>query len=185
VDARLEAFRHIQKTCMAILKAVEIYQNRIFGKVCRWFLFGHTQSAFIFSSSVMSLTFSLYVYSSFISSHHRYSFLDLSLLWRTYCDLAFLVFSLISLSWIICSFKNYKEKWVSGRWTLAPCSKSIGCPAPSWHCAHWNTSAVKSGVYVVPMMLCMPTKATVTTGPFWISMWKSSRVLGYCLPKTK
>lgn len=169
---------------MAILKAVEIYQNRIFGKVCRWFLFGHAQSAFIFFSSVVSLTFPLYVY-SFISSHHRYFFLDLSLLWRTYCDLAFLVFSLISLSWIICSFKNYKEKWVSGRWTLAPCSKSIGCPAPSWHCAHWNTSAVKSGVYVVPMMLCMPTKATVTTGPFWISMWKSSRVLGYCLPKTK
>lgn len=30
VDARLEAFRHIQKTCMDILKAVEIYQNRIF-----------------------------------------------------------------------------------------------------------------------------------------------------------
>ncbi|KAJ7390588.1 Islet cell autoantigen 1 [Desmophyllum pertusum] len=32
VDARLEAFRHIQKTCIDILKAVEVYQNRIFGK---------------------------------------------------------------------------------------------------------------------------------------------------------
>ncbi|KAL9958034.1 hypothetical protein ACROYT_G034999 [Oculina patagonica] len=30
VDARLEAFRHIQKTCIDILKAVEVYQNRIF-----------------------------------------------------------------------------------------------------------------------------------------------------------
>lgn len=30
VDARLEAFRHIQKTCIDILKAIEIYQNRIF-----------------------------------------------------------------------------------------------------------------------------------------------------------
>ena len=28
-----QAFRHIQKTCMDILKAVEIYQNRIFGKL--------------------------------------------------------------------------------------------------------------------------------------------------------
>ncbi|XP_028516595.1 islet cell autoantigen 1 isoform X2 [Exaiptasia diaphana] len=30
VDARLEAFRHIQKTCIDLLKAIEIYQNRIF-----------------------------------------------------------------------------------------------------------------------------------------------------------
>lgn len=30
VDARLEAFRHIQKTCIDILKAIEVYQNRIF-----------------------------------------------------------------------------------------------------------------------------------------------------------
>lgn len=31
VDARLEAFRQIQKTCIDLLKAVEIYQKKIFG----------------------------------------------------------------------------------------------------------------------------------------------------------
>ena len=32
VDARLEAFRQIQKTCIDLLKAVEIYQKKIFSK---------------------------------------------------------------------------------------------------------------------------------------------------------
>lgn len=31
VDARLEAFRQIQKTCIDLLRAVEIYQKKIFG----------------------------------------------------------------------------------------------------------------------------------------------------------
>ena len=34
VDARLEAFRHIQKTCIDLLRAVEVYQKKIFG---RWY----------------------------------------------------------------------------------------------------------------------------------------------------
>lgn len=40
VDARLEAFRQIQKTCIDLLKAVEIYQKKIFCKftelMSRW-----------------------------------------------------------------------------------------------------------------------------------------------------
>ena len=31
VDARLEAFKHIQKTCIDLLRAVEVYQKKIFG----------------------------------------------------------------------------------------------------------------------------------------------------------
>jgi hypothetical protein len=34
VDARLEAFRQIQKTCIDLLRAVEVYQKKIFGKDC-------------------------------------------------------------------------------------------------------------------------------------------------------
>ena len=33
VDARLEAFRQIQKTCIDLLRAVEVYQKKIFGKI--------------------------------------------------------------------------------------------------------------------------------------------------------
>ena len=36
VDARLEAFRQIQKTCVDLLKAVEIYQKKIFCKLTKW-----------------------------------------------------------------------------------------------------------------------------------------------------
>ena len=32
VDARLEAFRQIQKTCIDLLRAVEVYQKKIFGR---------------------------------------------------------------------------------------------------------------------------------------------------------
>ena len=31
VDARLEAYRHINMTCSQLMVAVELYQNRIFG----------------------------------------------------------------------------------------------------------------------------------------------------------